>query len=86
VSALLLSAGCLRVVKWREPAVYHPIIPVEEYPDYEIPEDLQTKEDKAKIVDALMKAEKYGLKLKARVDKYNNFAKGKNLKARELFK
>lgn len=86
LSGLLLSSGCLNVVRWRPPAVKYPIIPMEEYPEYAIPEDIKTEEDKAKIVDALFKAEKHAMMLRARVEKYNEFAKGKNKQAKELFK
>lgn len=86
VSALLLSGGCLRIVNWKPPAVKYPVIPMEGYPEYSIPEDIKTEEDKAKIVDALFKAEKHAMMLRAKVEKYNDFANGKNKQARDIFK
>jgi len=86
VSALLLSSGCLRIVKWQPPATKYPIIPMEAYPEFALPEDMKTEEDMDKIVDALYKTEKHTMMLRARIEKYNEFAKSKNLQAKDLFK
>jgi hypothetical protein len=82
----LASTGCL----WGPPkpsgTIAVPVIPVDKYPTYTIPESLDTDGQKTQVVDALFQAEKYAQVLKARVEKYNQWAKAKNTAAEDLFK
>jgi len=79
----LSMTGCWR--RWVGPTAAYPIIPVDKYPEYEIPSDIKTEKDKAQVVDALFKAEKHAMKLRKRVEIYNKWARGKNADAPNMF-
>jgi len=83
IAASVMCSGCWR--RWIQPAVKYPVIPVEAFPAYDLPTDIKTEEDKGKVVEALFKAEKYGVTLKRKVDIYNAYARGKNGEAATLF-
>jgi len=84
LASTLLCTGCWR--RWVGATVEYPIIPLDPYPEYTIPEDIKTEKDKEQIVDAAFKAEKYAVGLRKKVEIYNAYARGKNGKAKELFK
>lgn len=84
ISSLLLTTGCWR--RWVDPVVKYPIIPIGPYPEYKLPKEIETEEDKNQIVDALLAAEKYGVGLEKKVKIYNSYARGKNGEAKDLFK
>ena len=82
--ACLSSSGCF--TRWRQAKIVYPVIPVQEYPSYKIPAKIETEQEKQQVVTALFEAEKYAQELKAKVEVYNDFAKGKNANAKEIFK
>ena len=84
VGSCLMASGCF--TKWADAPAAYPVIPVGEYPEYVIPEKVETEEDVALIVDALFKAEKHAMELRKKVEVYNRFAEGKNAKAKDLYK
>ena len=85
---LLASCACSSGCGWRRwvgATVEYPVIPIEAYPEYNIPEDIKTEKDKEQIVDAVFKAEKHAMTLRKRIEIYNAYAKAKNGEAKELF-